>query len=98
MKKSLDTIAEFYIQKGYTGQKLRKILEKDQGYQKLIRDKLKKLSKETKINKKEKAEYVLSIDKDFEILKKCKILLEKRLNNADKELVILIKTQLKDDW
>ena len=44
MKKSLDTIAEFYIQKGYTGQKLRKILEKDQGYQKLIRDKLKKLS------------------------------------------------------
>ena len=98
MKKSLDTTAEFYIQRGYTGQKLREVLEGDLEYQKLIKNKRKKLSEETKVSQKEKAKYVLSADKDFEILKKCKLLPKKKLSNADKELVILIKAQLEDDW
>ena len=97
-KISLDTIAEFYIQKGYTGYKLRKILEKDKEYQKLISNKRKKISKKFKATKKEKAKYVLSIDKDFEILDKCKKLLKQKISKTDKEIIHLIKTQLEDEW
>ncbi len=98
MKKSLDSIAEFYVHRGYTGQRLRQALEKDKEYQGLVRERQKRISKETKVSKKEKARYVLAIDEDFEILKKCKSLLKKGLNKEDKELVELIKTQLEDDW
>ena len=73
-------------------------MEGDLEYQKLIKNKRKKLSEETKVSQKEKAKYVLSDDKDFEILKKCKLLSKKKLSNADKELVILIKEKLEDEW
>lgn len=98
MKKSLDSIAEFYIQRGYTGQRLRQVLEKDREYKKLVREKRKSISEKTNVSKKEKARYVLAIDEDFEILERCKLLLKKRLNKEDRELVTLVKTQLEDDW
>ena len=50
------------------------------------------------ITKKEGKMYVLSDKKDFIILRKCKELNNRKLNKKDKEVVKLIKTQLKRDW
>lgn len=98
MKKQLDTIAEFYIQKCYNGLRLKNVLEKDQKYQKLIKNKRKNLSKETEVSQNEKDNYVLSIDRDFEILNKRKSLLKEKLTDNNKESVILIISLLEDDW
>lgn len=46
----------------------------------------------------EKKNYVLKDKKDFEILKKIKLIEKNRLNKKDKEIIKLIRTQLKDDW
>ncbi|MBM3234387.1 hypothetical protein FJZ19_04830 [Candidatus Pacearchaeota archaeon] len=96
--RALNVIEDFYIQLGYRGHKLRRALENDKEYQKIIKNKKKALTKKLNISKKEKERYVLSTDKDYEILEKCKILLNKKLFREDKEIVKLIRTQLKDDW
>lgn len=46
----------------------------------------------------EKENYLLKDKKDLIILSKIKELEKKQLNNKQKEILKLIKTQLKDDW
>ena len=96
--KSLQEIEDFYINLGYRGNKLRKVLTRDKEYQKLLKKRKQKLTKQFKVTTSEKKKYVLSTDNDFEILAKCKLLEQLNLTKEDKILVKLIKTQLKDDW
>lgn len=51
-----------------------------------------------KITSYEKRNYVLKDKEDFVILSKIKKIEEKKLNKDEKELVKLIRTQLKRNW
>jgi len=42
--------------------------------------------------------YVLKTKRDLEILDSCNKFLKNRLSKSDKDLVLLIKTQLETDW
>lgn len=53
---------------------------------------------EIKITKLDRKNYVLGDNEDILILSLIKKLEKKRLNIKDKEIVRLIKTQLKKDW
>ena len=97
-KKSLQQIEDFYINLGYEGNELRKVLEKDKKYQLLFKQRKEKLNKKYKINPIEKKKYVLSTDEDFEILNLCKKLEKFNLSNEDRILVKIIKTQLEHNW
>ena len=46
----------------------------------------------------EKRNYVLNDKNDFVILKKIKLVEKKKLNAKDKEIVNLIRTQMKKNW
>ena len=94
----LQEIADYYINLGYKGAKLRKALIKDKEYQKLLEGRKEKLTKKIRISSSEKKKYTLSTDTDFEILEKCKQLEKLKLNKDDRLLVKIIKTQLEDDW
>ncbi len=50
------------------------------------------------ITKYEKNNYVFNEPRDYKILIKIKELERKKLTKSDKEIVKLIRTQLKDDW
>jgi len=89
---------EDYYKRLYKGEKLRKTLTRDKEYQKLLKERKRKLTKKIKISPNEKKKYVLSTDFDFEILEKCKKLEKLKLNKNDKFLIKFIKTQLEDDW
>lgn len=54
--------------------------------------------KEIKLTKYEKENYLLKDKRDLIILLKIKNLEKRRLNKADKEIINLIRTQLKKDW
>lgn len=97
-KKSLQEIEDYYRNLGYKEEKLRNIIKKDRQYQKLLQERKQKLTTQFQINSHEKKKYVLSTDSDFEILKSCKILENKKLTEHDKVLVKLIKAQLENDW
>lgn len=97
-KKSFQGIEDFYINLGFSGSRLRNTLEKDKEYQKLLKERIKKLTRKSKASGMEKKKYVLSTDQDFEILEKCKLLEKKKLEKEDKHLVRLIKTQLRQGW
>lgn len=56
------------------------------------------MSKKFKTTELERKKYVLSVDRDFEILRKCKLLEKKKLSESDMELIKLIKAQLEEDW
>lgn len=94
----LQQIEDKYVDLGYRGLKLRKVLEKDKEYQKLLRERKNRLTESFKITKDEKNKYVLSTDQDFEILKICKELKKQQLNSDDQSIVKLIKAQLEEDW
>ncbi len=96
--KSLQEIEDFYVRLGYRGNKLREALSKDKEYQRLLKERKQKLTKQFKVTSREKKKYVLSTDADFEILGKCKQLEKLKLTKEDKFLVKLIKSQLEDDW
>lgn len=100
MKKvnSLDDLVGFYIKLGYNGFELKKMLEKDNRYEILLRKRQKDLTKKFGIKKTEMKSYVLLTDKDVSILKICKDLEKLKLSKEDKALVKLIKTQLEEDW
>lgn len=97
-KKSLQQIEDFYRNLGYKGVGLRKVLAKDNEYQKILKERKQKLSRRFKVTPTEKKKYVLSLDTDFEILAKCKQLEKLKLTKEDKRLVKLIKTQLEENW
>ena len=42
--------------------------------------------------------YVLKTKRDVEILNGCNKLLKNKLSKSDRDLVLLIKTQLESDW
>lgn len=94
----IQKIEDFYTNLGYSGNKLRKVLAKDKGYQKLLKERKQKLTKQFKITPTERKRYVLLTNTDFEILDRCKQLEKLRLSKEDRFLVRLIKTQLEDDW
>lgn len=98
MKKSLQRIEDFYMSQGYKGDELRKILSKDKDYQKLLKERKQKLTKKILLTKTEEKKYVMSIDKDYEILSKVKQLEKLGLNQEEKFLIKFIRTQLEHDW
>jgi len=97
-KKSLQQIEDFYINLGFKGDKLRKVLAKDKDYQRLLKERKQRLTKQFKVTLTEKKKYVLSTDSDFEILAKCKQLEKLRLTKEDRFLIEFIKTQLESNW
>jgi len=98
MKKSLQKIEDYYIRKGLSGDKLRKVLEKDREYQKILIERKRKLTKKFKITPREKQKYVLSTNKDYQILGKIHQLEKQKISSEDKKLVNFIKSQLQLDW
>lgn len=96
-KESLQTIEDFYLNLGYRGSRLRRVLKEDKDYQRLLQERKKRLTKQFKITSEDKRKYVLSTDIDFEILTKCKQLERLNLRKEDEILVKLIKSQLEDD-
>lgn len=97
-RRSLQRIEGFYINLGYKGDELRKVLAKDKEYQKLLKERKRKLTKRFKVTPTEKRKYVLSTHADFKILAKCKQLEKLKLTKEDRYLVKFIKTQLEHDW
>src|SRR3989344_2617901 len=97
-KKSLQRIEDFYVSQGYNGDELRKISSKDKDYQKLLKERKSKLTKQTSLTKTEEKKYVMSTDEDYEILGKVKQLEKMKLTKGERFLVKLIKTQLEHPW
>ena len=91
-------IEDFYKHEGYSGEKLRKILERDKEWKKLIKKRKQKLEKKFALTKLESEKYVMSTDDDYEILSKIKKIEKMKLTNEKKLLVKLIKSQLEHDW
>lgn len=98
MKKSLQQIEDFYQSKGYKEERLRTALAKDKEYQSILKDRKNRLTQKFKVTNKEKKIYVLSTDKDYGILAKCKELEKLKISKEDRLLIKIIKSQLEDDW
>lgn len=96
--RSLQEIEDYYVNKGLKGQKLKKALENDKNYLVFLSERKKQLKSNLKVREKDKKEYVLSTNSDYEILEKIYRLEEERLSGRDKKLVRLIRTQLRHDW
>ncbi|MDD5710798.1 MAG: hypothetical protein PHV43_01710 [Candidatus Colwellbacteria bacterium] len=96
--KSAQSIEDFYVGRGYRGERLRKALEADREYQEVLKRKRSTLTKRVNATSAEQQRYVLSIDPDFTILDRCKKLEKQKLSLSDQQLVHLIKSQLKQDW
>ena len=97
-KRSLQAIQDFYENKGYKGEALRRVLEKDKEYLSIIKERNKRLSKKFSISAKERQKYVLSTDEDYEILAKIEKLEKMELTKEEKFLLKLLKSQLEHDW
>lgn len=96
--KSLQDIEDKYVARGLKGRRLKITVEGDKQYQSLLRKGKKEISKKVLVTAKDKKQYVLSTDADLEILEKVYALEKKKLSVADKELVRLVRSQLKLDW
>jgi hypothetical protein len=95
---NMQTIEDSYVQRGIREEKLRKALDNDVEYQKLLSERRVKLKKRFGVSKKEQRRYVLSTDQDYEILGKIHRLGRGRLSVEDRRIVSLIRTQLERDW
>lgn len=98
MKKSLQTIEDYYIRKGLRGDDLRRALELDSEYRKILAERKSRLSKKFKIPKRDLKRFLLSTDADYEILGKIYSLKQEKLTVQDKEAVELMESQLELDW
>jgi len=98
MKKSLQKIQDFYEKQGYKGSKLRNILLKDKNFNNLVNERRAILTKAFPLSKDERSKYVMSVDRDFDILKKVKLLEKLNLNQQEQFITKFIKTQLEYDW
>lgn len=96
--KSTQSIEDFYVRRGYRGDKLRKALQADREYQEILKRKRGALTKRVNTTRAEQQRYVLSTDTDFAILSRCKKLEKQNLSSDDQQLVRLIKSQLEQDW
>lgn len=97
-KNSLQEIEDYYKKQGYVGANLRKKVIKDKEYQKLLKNRQKRLTKRFPLTKTEKRKYAMPTNQDYEILKKVKQLGKLELTKQEEILVKLIKTQLEYDW
>jgi len=96
--RNLQAIEDYYVNQGLVGDKLRQAIEEDSEYQEILRSRKARLHKEVEIYDAEVGKYVLSTEKDYEILTKIRQLENKNLSSSDRELIELIKTQLELDW
>ena len=98
MKKSLQAIEDYYINKGLSGKKLEAALQRDREYQIILFERKNRTTKKFKIPKKDRERYVLSTDQDYEILSIIYQLEKKPLSATDRQVIALICTQLEHDW
>ncbi len=98
MAKSLQQIDDYYLSQGLTGEALRSALEEDGEYQKLLKERKALIRNKYGITEEEEKEYLLPNEDDYEILSIIKTLENENLSENDKNVVKLIKTQLREDW
>lgn len=98
MKKSLQSIQDFYEKQGYKGAQLRRMIENDKEWREIVKDRNRKLSKRVSLTKSEKTKYVMSTDEDYEILDKIKQLEKLMLKKEDRYFIKFLRTQLEHDW
>ena len=77
---------------------MRKTLEEDGEYQRLLQERKSRIRNKYGISREEEKEYLLPNEEDYEILSMVKLLGNKNLSDTDSQTVELIKTQLLDDW
>ncbi len=97
-QKSLQAIEDFYYQKGLRGDKLRKATQNDREYMEILKKRWLKLTKNFPVKPQDRKRYILSTDRDYEILGKIYNLERKKLSGKDKILVKLVRTQLEHHW
>ncbi|MBI2022901.1 hypothetical protein HYS97_03580 [Candidatus Daviesbacteria bacterium] len=98
MDEDLQRVQDYYVDRGLSGDKLREALEKDEKYQRLVRNRKNRLKSDLKISDDEASKFVLSTDEDYEILGKIHQLEKLNLPDEDQELVQFIRSQLVLDW
>ena len=98
MRRSIQTIEDYYVQKGLRDKELRRALELDDEYQRLLAERKKKIAKHFPISRKDQKSYVLSTNEDYKILAKIYKLERKKLKANDRELVRFVRSQLELDW
>lgn len=98
MAKSFQQIEDYYLRQGLKGEALRNALRNDTDYQKLLNKKKAAFKTKYGITDQEEKKYLLPLEEDYKILSIVKALENKSLSATDRELVVLIKTQLEDDW
>ena len=98
MKRSLQEIEDYYVNKGLKGQKLKEALENDKDYLLILGKRKKQLKSNFRVREKDEKEYVLSTNSDYEILEKIYQLEKEKLSEKDKKLARLIRAQLRPDW
>lgn len=98
MAKSLQQIEDYYLRKGLKGEALRKALGNDAEYQRLLKERKAVIRNKYGITEEEEKEYLLPNEEDYEILSIVKTLEKKSLSDNDKEMIELIKTQLREGW
>ncbi len=98
MADPMQKIEDYYVSQGLKGEELRAALENDTRYQTLLKERKALIKNKFSITDQEEKDYLLPNEEDYEILSKVKFLEGKELTDHDKEILSLIKTQLKDDW
>lgn len=98
MAKSLQQIEDYYLRQGLVGADLRKALEEDIEFQELLKERKSKVQNRYGITPEEEKEYLLPNDEDYQILFTIKMLESKNLEDQDKEIIDMMKTQLREDW
>lgn len=98
MTKSLQHIEDHYLTQGLKGDTLRKALENDTEYQKLLEERKAAVRNKYDVTQQEEREYLLPNEEDYEILSTVKTLESKSLSDCDREIIELVKSQLRDDW
>jgi len=97
-KKTIQSITDFYRNQGLKGKRLRKAVEKDEDYQHILTERRKELVGKFKISPEEEEKYLLSTNRDYQILAKVKQLEKVSLSPDDEQLVEFIRSQLERDW
>lgn len=98
MAKTLQQIEDYYVSQGLRDDALRKAIEGDKEYQALLKERKKVIRKKYNITEQEEKDYPLPNEEDYQILSTVKTLESKNLSTHDREVVELIKDQLKYDW
>lgn len=98
MMSKLQQIEDHYFAQGLRGEKLRKALADDKEYQTLLKKRRLVIRNKFGISEEEERAYQFPNEEDYEIFSIIKSLESKNLSSHDKEIVEVIKSQLKADW